>query len=165
MALKVLFKTALTANDSTAKDALGDMRFEDGKWYKYVLFNNGTGDVAAAANQMAYYHGDDGMDDNEVTSDYTDGIVAAGLFQAVLTEAYYGWIQVAGYATLALAIAASTDAAPVAAADGDSVILDPSIDGGVQRVNTVNDNAIDVEMPIASVIDASLKKVILQIPH
>ena len=54
----------------------------DGKQYKYVKFNNGVGNVASVAGNVAYYYAVSGVsagETTEVTMDVTDsGGVGAG---------------------------------------------------------------------------------------
>jgi len=86
---------------------------DDGKKYKYVLFNNGAGNVASVAGNFAYYYGVSGAgaaaNSNTVTMDRTDAVMGAGVFQAVIPDGEYGWIQVTGEATLTTAATAGAD--------------------------------------------------------
>jgi len=70
----------------------------DGRKYQYVQFDNGSGNIAAVAGAPCAYAPD--ATDNEcvVTSDLSDGgSIAIGCFLSVLTDTYYGWIQIAGF--------------------------------------------------------------------
>lgn len=87
---------ALTTTYSTQKFPLLTKREEDGKVYRFVKFDNGTGNVAAAANNVAYWTATTGT----VTSDESDSSVPAGIFLSAMTDAYYGWIQIWGPATV-----------------------------------------------------------------
>lgn len=94
--------------------ALGTVyRSYDGKQYKYVQFNNGAGDVASVAGNFAYYYAVSGASAGQttiVTMDVTDsGGVGAGVFQAVIADSGYGWIQTKGVATCATAFTAGAD--------------------------------------------------------
>lgn len=75
---------------------LHTIREEDGKKYRFVKFDNGTGNVAAVAGNLAYWTSTTG----QVTSDESDSSVPAGFFQAVIADGGYGWIQVRGPATV-----------------------------------------------------------------
>ena len=120
---KTIFRTKLTDNDSTDKDGVGTIRHAEGKIYKYIQYNDGAGDIAAVAGQVAYYYTLDGYKTSVVTSDLSDatGSIGAGVLQAALTTTYYGWIQIKGPATLTIALTAGGDGArltPTGAGDG-----------------------------------------------
>lgn len=106
--VKQLPATKLTANDATAKEELGRVRWEGGKAYRYVLAedaNLANGDVVEFSDTSGY----------EVTNDRSGGSsigrVVAGVAIGTITDAQYGWIQVHGRHT-----AIKTDGG-VAAAD------------------------------------------------
>ena len=93
-----LFHTALTANDSTAKEQLGAIRAEwDGtqwKWYKYVQVAAGT--TVANGTPLAY-------PTTNTARTIVSGTVAdylrnrpAGVGVGAITASYYGWIQIKG---------------------------------------------------------------------
>lgn len=86
-----------STGDSTAKHTVGSRAVIDGKEYMYILFDNGTA-VAAAAGGVAFWKD---ITTFTVTSDYSDAgskvNLVAGLFNSILTDAYYGWIQLKGY--------------------------------------------------------------------
>lgn len=104
---------AVTRVDSAQKYPLGQHRYEKGRWYKYVKFNNGVGNVASVAFDVALYYLLDGYKNNEVTMDLTDiGIGGAGVFQAIIPDGEFGWIQIKGAATLTSALVDVTDSAP-----------------------------------------------------
>lgn len=85
----------------------------NGKQYKYVEFNNGAGDVASVAGNFAYYYAVSGASAGQttiVTMDVTDsGGIGAGVFQAVIPDGGYGWLQTKGPATCATAFTAGAD--------------------------------------------------------
>jgi hypothetical protein len=145
----------LTANDSAPKFTLGQVyRAQDGKQYKYVLHNNGAGNVAAAAGNMCYYYAPSGASAGAyttVTSDLSDSAgVAAGAWQEVITDGYYGWIQTKGPATLTTALTAG--------ADGNALTAVGSTDG------TLDVSAAVTDAIAAIAIDASAKIVMLCCP-
>lgn len=82
-----------------------------GKRYMYVKFDNGVGNVAAAAGNLAYVHTLAGWDPEtglaQVTSDQSDSLgggaattsIVAGVFVNVITDLRFGFIQVGGKRT------------------------------------------------------------------
>jgi hypothetical protein len=135
--------------------ALGSVgRTSDGKQYKYVQFNNGVGDVASVAGNFAYYYAVSGASAGQttiVTMDVTDsGGVGAGVFQAVIADTGYGWIQTKGSATLTTALTAG--------ADGNALTAIGTTDG------TVDVSALVTDFICAVAIDASAKIVMLTCP-
>ena len=98
----------------------------DGKQYKYVEFNNGAGNVASVAGSACYYYAVSGASAGQttiVTMDATDsGGIGAGIFQAVIADGGYGWIQTKGVATLTGGLTAGADGnalTAVGAGDGE----------------------------------------------
>lgn len=93
-----------TVNDASQKAPLGAIVRYKGKLYRYVLFNNGQGNVASAAGGVAYWFAlNPATPTFTVTSDETDTIAningVAGLFGAVITDGNYCFVQVGGTAT------------------------------------------------------------------
>lgn len=88
---------------------LGQVYEQDGKCYRLVQFDNGTGNVAAVVGGAAYWKSKASY---IVTSDATDAEAAAvngvaGGFLDVLTDQYYGLIQIGGDQT-GVSVAAGT---------------------------------------------------------
>jgi hypothetical protein len=142
----------LTANDSAPQFDLGCIyETENGKKYRYVQFNNGVGNVAAVVGNFAYVYAVSGASAGQttiVTMDLTDTAgVGAGVFQAILTDLYYGWVQIAGYATLTTALTAG--------ADGNALTPIGSSDG------TLDVSALVTDHICAIAVDASDKIVLL----
>jgi len=115
----------LTDIDATAEFTLGGIgQTDDGKLYKYVQYEAATAAVAGVAGEVAYYAtvavGD--ATATIVTSDLSDSnAVGAGVLQAALTDGTFGWVQVAGVATLTIALTAGVDGdalTPTGAGDG-----------------------------------------------
>lgn len=158
--LKKIFVTPLDAEESTDKEGVGVIRIEANKIYKWVKY---TASVTPVAGDVVVYHGDDGWDDSEVSGDYSDGVVVAGVIVASPATGEFCWIQIAGQATLGIAIETSNDAIPVAAADGDVAVIGDA-DGALRRDNSVRDGDVEVEAVVGTIIDASLKKVLLTLP-
>ena len=129
-------------------------RTYDGKQYKYVQFNNGAGNVASVAGNFAYYYAVSGASAGQttiVTMDVTDsGGVGAGVFQAVIADGGYGWIQTKGPATLTTALTAG--------ADGNALTAVGTTDG------TLDVSALVTDFICAVAIDASAKIVMLTCP-
>ena len=99
---KDVYVTELTSNDSSDLEGLGSYRSEvtsEGqKLYKYVKFDNGSGNVASTTNMVVYYLLSD-TDMTTVTNDVSDSDInqVAGVMPVAMTDAYYGWLQVGGY--------------------------------------------------------------------
>jgi len=124
---------------------------KDGKVYKFVLFNNGVGNVAAVAGNFAYYYLATGHSTSTVTSDLSDSVnIGAGVFQAAVADGSYGWIQIAGTATLTTALTAG--------ADGNALTAVGATDG------TVDVSALVSDAICAVADDASAKIVSLCCP-
>lgn len=103
MAQSGIGHNVFTSNDSAAVHSPGEsIEVVDSsglKRYKYINFEKGTGSIAAAAGNLAYFLDGTDFDGFTVTSDVsdTDKNLVAGILQAVLTDEYYGWIQTWGY--------------------------------------------------------------------
>lgn len=93
-----------STGDATQRYPLGQIRQEETslavgvETYRYVYFDNGAGNVAAAASAIAY-RGITQAEPWDVTSDVSDvdSAFAAGVFQSVLADTQYGWIKTKGY--------------------------------------------------------------------
>lgn len=147
--------TAVRTSDEGPQFKLGTVfRGYDGKQYKYVQFNNGVGNVASVAGNFAYYYAVSGASAGQtdiVTMDVTDsGGVGAGVFQAVIADSGYGWIQTRGPATLTTALTAG--------ADGNALTAVGATDG------TIDVSALVTDFICAVAIDASAKIVMLTCP-
>jgi hypothetical protein len=147
----------VTRTDATAAFAIGQLTAQttsDGvKIYKYVLFNNGVGNVAAVANNVAYYYAPSGTSTGvvTVTSDLSDSAeIGAGVFAAAPADGEYCWLQVTGKATLNTALTAG--------ADGDPLTPTGSTDG------TLDVTAASTDHICAIAVDASAKIVLCEFP-
>lgn len=132
MASKQLPATKLTADDSTAKEELGRIRWEGAKAYKYVLVE----DADLAVGEVVEYSDTSGY---EVTNDRADGSsigrVVAGVAIGTITDAQYGWIQVHGRHTQVITdggVSAGDPLVPHATADGQA----DTAESGSTAVNT-----------------------------
>lgn len=146
--------TRLTDYSSTDKEGVGSIRVESNKLYKWVKFNNGQGDVAAVANKGAYYYLDTGHTNSIVTSDATDGVVAAGVFMSAIPDTYYGWILIKGEFTANDAITNGADGVPVVLS---------STDGVFARANEADSTAVYKQI-VGYVIDSTTKTIIADFP-
>jgi len=155
--LKRIFATGLTETLSYDAEGVGAIRFEGNKIYKYVKYNKGAGSIAAIVGDVAYYYalaGDGvsgGYKNNEVTMDRTDGLVAAGVLQAIIADTEFGWIQIKGPATLTQALTAG--------ADGNKLSeVGAGADGALDVAALVTDGHV------AIAFDASAKDIICDFP-
>lgn len=126
----------LTTNDPTPQFKLGAIGQDyQGYLYKYVQYNQGAGAIAAVAGNITGYYAPSGVSAGSttvVTSDVSDTAGAmAGMLMAVLTTAYYGWIQIKGRATITPAF--------VSGADGNALTLSSTTDGTVKVAGAVTD--------------------------
>lgn len=147
--------TQVKTNAEGPEFALGTIyTASNGKKYKYVQYDTAAGSVAAVAGQFAYYYAPSGVSagsTTKVTSDLSDSAgVGAGVLQAVIADEGYGWIQIGGEATLALALTAG--------ADGNALTPVGSTDGALDVSALVTDHIC------AIAVDASAKIVLLTCP-
>jgi len=92
------FVQGLTEVSATPKQALGTIRDEGDKVYKYVQYNDGAA-VSAVAGWMCYYLATTGAKEDVVTCDVSGadpGAIAAGQILTAMTDLQYGWIQIEG---------------------------------------------------------------------
>lgn len=156
--IKKIFATSLTETKSFDAEGVGAIRFEGNNIYKWVKFNNGAGDVASIAGDCAYYYGvsgdavTGGYENSVVTMDRTDAFgLGAGIFQAVIADGEYGWLQIKGPATLTQALTSG--------ADGNALtIVGAGADGAIEVVGA------DVEAAIGYATDISAKKIVCDFP-
>jgi len=112
------------------------------KIYKYVQYDTGAGSVAAVSGQVAYYYTLDGYKNNQVTSDLSDSVeIGAGVLNSAPTDGQYCWIQIAGPATLSIALTAG--------ADGDPLTPTGSADGTLDVSAAATDNVCAIAGDIA----------------
>lgn len=98
------FRQGLTQVSSVQYDELGAIRFEGGKFYKYVKIDNTTAGVAVASGDCLMWAAATGASTNTVVSDSTDAdtaAVGAGIATATVAAAdtltgMYLWAQVTG---------------------------------------------------------------------
>lgn len=141
--MKQLPATKLTANDASAKEELGRVRWEGGKAYRYILVedaNLGVGDVVEFSDTTGY----------EVTNDRSGGgsigRVVAGVAIGTITDAQYGWIQVSGRnATI------KTDGGVSA---GDALVPHASLDGRADTATSASTVVITAGQKFAMALEA-----------
>jgi len=146
----------LLANDATPKFAAGSIgQTADGKKYKYVQYETAAGAVAAVAGNIAYYYAPSGASAGAttvVTSDLSDSAgLGAGVLQTVITDGYYGWVQVSGSATITPALTAG--------ADGNALTAVGATDG------TLDVSALVTDAVVAYAVDASAKIIMCAFPQ
>lgn len=146
-----------TATHTSAQFKVGTLAANtttDGtKVYKYVLFNNGVGDVAAVAGNVGYYYAPSGASTGvvTVTSDLSDSAgLGAGVFCSAPADGEYCWVQVKGKATLTTALTAG--------ADGNALTAVGATDG------TLDVSALVTDAIVAYAVDASAKIVLCDFP-
>lgn len=139
----------LDSASATQEMALGQIyEANDGKAYKYVVYNEATAAVAGVAGEVAYYYLLDGYKNNEVTSDVSDatGGIGAGVLQAALADGEYGWVQIEGPATLTIALTAGTDGdnlTPTGAGDGTLDLVTAATDDICATAGDISDMEIN----------------------
>jgi hypothetical protein len=85
------------------------------KLYRYVQYNAGAGSVASVAGRVGSVYaagaaGGAATTKNILTMDGSDSLnVGGGVFQAVIANGGYGWVQIRGTATLSVALVAGAD--------------------------------------------------------
>ncbi len=114
--IKKVFSAGLGETADYDKEGVGAIRFEGNKVYKWIKFNNGAGDVASVVGLFAYYYGvggdaaaGDGYELSIVTMDLTDAFMTAGVFQSIIADGEFGWIQIMGPALITTAFKAGAD--------------------------------------------------------
>lgn len=152
--LKQTFITGLTDTSLTDKEGVGTHRYEDGKWYKYVKYDDGAGDLDIVAGDFLNYEAATGYVNSVVVADVDDADtlpVGAGVAMATVTISLtFMWIQIKGIATLSLDPNAAT-------ADGEA-----AVPGGDKLVAVATSE--DKEHIIGIVVDDSAKLILLDCP-
>lgn len=113
--LKQVWTGAVTRIDLTDLEGVGQYRFESGKIYKYIKYNNGAGNIEGILGRVVGYRLLDGYKTNIVTMDSSDhiGSLAAGVLAASLQDGNFGWVQIKGAATVTNAAVAGSDGDPL----------------------------------------------------
>lgn len=85
------------------------------KLYRYVQYEAGAGSVASVAGRVGSVYAAGGAGGasttpNVLTMDGSDSLnVGGGVFQAVIADGGFGWVQISGVATLSVALVAGAD--------------------------------------------------------
>lgn len=118
-----------TANHTEPQHGVGEIVRDGDRSFKYVKFDNGTDDVAAAAGRLCYWKS---FGSGTVTSDVSSAASSvnsgAGFFINILTDGNFGWIQTWGKSVTNARLAG------LAWGAGDSVVASSQPDGTVGRV-------------------------------
>lgn len=129
MAIKSFFNQAITEVSTTLKDVLGDIRFEDGKFYKYIKILNVTATVAGVAGDPVSYRITDGYSGNIGVLDNSDAAaqpVCAGFLCGTVTGTlavpYYVWVQLTGTVTVPTAVTSGVLGSGAMCATGDKTL-------------------------------------------
>ena len=139
MSLRALFASQLTDSDPEARDVLGAIREDgDGKRYKYVKFT-----IATNAGNAARYVQSADYDANEVGANNVSPATIAGVAVVDHLVNYYGWIQVAGKATL---VPTPTGTA----ADGGALVSDAATGGLKLAVGATTERPCGVMLDAAA---------------
>ena len=154
--LKQTFVTGLADTSLTDVEGVGTIRFEDGKWYKYVKYDDGTANLDILAGDFLNYLAATGYETNVVVADTADADATtpfgAGVAMATVTVTNtFMWIQIKGLSTLTI---------DPTGTPADSNALVPSATDKAMAVAT----ASDVEHICGHTMDDSAKKVVLDCP-
>jgi hypothetical protein len=137
--------------DTTPQFKLGTIGWHQGKCYKYLQYKEGAAAVDGVAGEVAYYYTLDGYKLNQATSDLSDSIeLGAGVLQAAMSEAEYGWFQIKGAATLTIALTAGADGdplTPTGAADGTLDVTAAVTDHVCAYAGDISDMEIICDFP------------------
>ena len=130
--------------DTTAQFRLGTLGMTyDGKVYKYVTYDEGTGALDLAVTADA--------------SDASGAEIGAGVVPAAVTaDGSFFWIQLTGPATLAVALGGS-------AGDGDPLTAVGAADKALTKAAEA-DTAATYKSVVAIAVDADAKEIICQFP-
>lgn len=139
---------------------LGDLRYQDNKWYKWVQYVEGAGALDVAAGDVVYYVDDSGYGGNQVTADVSDASgqeIGAGVVMAAVTVTLsYMWIQIKGPATVLQTIGGS-------AGDGDPLTCVGAADKALTKA-AESDTAAVYKPVVAIAVDATAKEIICDFP-
>ena len=151
--LKQTFVTGLTDTSLSDKEGVGAHRYENGRWYKYVKYDEGAS-LDIVAGDFLNYKAATGYVNSVVTADASEADtlpVGAGIALSTVTvDLTFMWIQIKGLATLSLDPNAAT-------ADGEA-----AVPGGDKLVAVATSE--DKENTIGTVVDDSEKLIALDCP-
>lgn len=151
----------VTSVSTTPDHGVGQLyTASNGKVYKYVKYNDGTGNLDLVAGDVVIYVDVTGYAASTVTADVTDisGVeIGAGVVGATVTaDASYFWIQIKGAATLSLDPGGT-------AGDGDPLTAVGAADKALTRAKEADSTAVYVTV-VAIATDDSAKEIICDFP-
>ena len=152
--MKQSFTTQVDTVGDPSLEPLGSHRYEGGKWYKWVKFNDGSGNVSIAAGDFLGYYGLTGYPTSEVTGDTSasaNRLVPAGVAVSAPADGQGCWIQIKGAATVPAARLNTN------VNDGEQIQLDTT-----DKMAEEGDAAGD--KPIGYAVDESAGTVVLDFP-
>ncbi len=151
------FVTALTETSLTDLEGIGKIRYQDGKWYKWVKYDDGAGNLDIVAGDVLVYLAIL-MGSNFVTADVSGGDtipIGAGIAVATVTvNDTFMWMQTKGFATLSLDVGGTTP--------GDGERICASLNGGTDKIAIVDPAITQLGMGVS--VDDSAKTVLLDCP-
>ncbi len=132
----------------------------DGKMYKYVIYDEGTGLLDLVTGDVVYYVDVTGYLANTVTADVTDSTGAelgAGVVLATVTaDASFFWVQIRGAAVLSTTIGGTP-------ADGDPLTAVAAADKALTKAAEADTAATYVSV-VAFGVDVSDKEIACAFP-
>ena len=115
MMFKTSYITRLTDVDTTDREGVGTLRFENKKMYKYVKYDHGVAELDLVVGDVVGYllnEADSHFVTADVTSMDTLPVIAGIIVAATVTvDDSYIWIQISGPATLAATVKGTTPTA------------------------------------------------------
>lgn len=154
--LSATYTTAqLTGGEAGKAPGPGDIYVShDNKRYRLVRYLSGAGAVAAVAGNAVGFYAPSGVSTgvtNDVTSDNSDTVAAAGVLMSAPNTGEWCWIQTGGACTLNQALTSG--------ADGNALYLNAAgTDGALTVMSAVTQSSA------GAAIDASAKIVMLNCP-
>ena len=145
--------TAQSTTPEFVPGSLGAVTDSTGtKIYKYLKYDDGTAAVDGVAGEVAYYYTLDGYKNHVCSSDLSDSIeIGAGVIQANIATETYGWFQIKGAATLAIALTAGADGdplTPTGSADGTLDVSSAATDNVCAIAGDISDKEIICDFPM-----------------
>lgn len=160
MALRNVFKTQLTDIDTSARDVLGSLRWENEKLYRYVLLDNVSGVALVAGDPVAWKATPAaGMTLFTVTSKVSEADaqpILAGFATTTITSAQaaagvYIWVQLTGAVTVPTAVASGVigSGAMLSSTDKTLTVATGVINAGCVLASTSGANNIVIaDVPV-----------------
>lgn len=158
--MNLIFKQPVTEVSLVQKDRLGDLRLEDGKWYKYVKLLNITATVAGVAGDpVAYTAAGAGILNHTVVLDCSDADsqpICAGFLMGTVAgvhspaTSYYIWVQITGRVVVPTAVGSGVVGSHVRLTSTDKTLgVMTGVLGncGVEATATAANNVIIADCP------------------